>query len=167
MRLLIRIAFALIFLCLAALNTFASGGSSAPKYILNFNTEHFRKFNKDFLNLLGNEIFARAVSPSAKRAAESHGHICSCQILDLKSRNYQYQHVVLLAEKTNNGSAGDFEQAKAHIAKEKKHLRKMFFDRITVISEQQGAGSCQEMYFKLKTSDSRLQLLEILNADTY
>ncbi len=95
----------------------------------------------------------------------SSGRICSCQILDLESSNYNHQHVVLLAEKANYGNSNDLNIARSHIEKEKKHLRQMFYDKIKTLSEIHQTGSCKALYYQLKTADSQLQLYEILDAD--
>lgn len=91
--------------------------------------------------------------------------ICSCQILNMESSNYDHRYVVLLAEKANSGKASDFRKAKNRIQKEKKRLREMFYDRIQVVTEIETSGSCKSMFFRLKTANDRLQLYEILNAD--
>jgi hypothetical protein len=41
----------------------------------------------------------------------------------------------------------------------------MFYDKIEVVSEMQGMGSCKEMFYRLRTADENLRLYEILNAD--
>jgi hypothetical protein len=71
----------------------------------------------------------------------------------------------LLAEKKNDGSRTAYAIAKNRIQKEKKHLKKMFYDKIEVVSEMQGMGSCKEMFYRLRTADENLRLYEILNAD--
>ena len=103
---------------------------------------------------------------SAEETSVSSGKICSCQVLNLESSNYNHRYVVLLAEKKNDGSSLAFEQAKSRIQKEKKHLKKMFYDKVKVVAEMQGIGSCKAMFFQLRTADSNMQLYEILNADT-
>lgn len=126
-----------------------------------YQIEHIDAFLSTSLNEL-------TVSPSGEQLADRKGRtarICSCQILDLASSNYSEQRVVLLAEKTSQGSAKDYVLARKHLQKEKKHLKAMFYDKVKVVAETQGAGSCKSFYFKLKTADSRLQLYEILDAD--
>ena len=95
----------------------------------------------------------------------STGKICSCQVLNLESSNFDHRFVVLLAEKKNDGTRSAYTIAKNRIQKEKKHLKQMFYDKIEVVSEKQAAGSCKEMFYRLKTADVSLQLYEILNAD--
>jgi len=102
---------------------------------------------------------------SPEEVSNSAGRICSCQILNLESANYDHRYVVLLAEKTNDGSSAVYAAAKNRIAKEKKQLKQMFYDRVKVVAEMQGTGSCKSMFFRLRAADSQLQLYEILNAD--
>ncbi|MDP9040943.1 MAG: hypothetical protein M3N30_03115 [Bacteroidota bacterium] len=102
---------------------------------------------------------------SSEEALSASGRICSCQILNLESSNYDHRYVVLLAEKKTNGKTTAYTIAKNRIQKEKKHLKHMFYDRVQVIAEMQGTGSCHSMFIRLKTADRNLQLYEILNAD--
>ena len=106
------------------------------------------------------------VPPSVKDVkAASGGRICFCQILNLGSSNYDHRLVVLLAEKTNDGSPSVFSVAKSRIQKEKKYLKQMFYEKVKVVAEMQGTGSCKSMFYQLRSADSHLQLYEILNAD--
>jgi hypothetical protein len=142
-------------------------------------------FQKNFPSLMRNDIittldsilskFSNVVSVKKNSSGSlvemkdiSHsGMICSCQILNLESTNYDHRFVVLLAEKTSKGVPSDFTIAKNRILTEKKHLKEMFYNKVKLIAEMQGTGSCQSMYFRLKTADSKLQLYEILNADIH
>ena len=103
--------------------------------------------------------------PNSEEESSSTGKICSCQVLNLESSNFDHRYVVLLAEKKNDGSGAAYSIAKNRIQKEKKHLKQMFYDKIKVVSETQGTGSCKEMFYRLKSANVRLQLYEILNAD--
>jgi len=91
--------------------------------------------------------------------------ICSCQVLNLESSNYDHRSVVLLSEKTNDGTPAAYSAAKSRLLKEKRHLKKMFYDKVKVIAEFQGAGSCKSMFLRLHTTNKNLQLYEILSAD--
>jgi len=102
---------------------------------------------------------------TSDEANSSTEKICSCQVLNLASSNYDHRFVVLLAEKKNDGTGTAFAMAKNRIQKEKKHLKQMFYDKIQVVSEMQGAGSCKAMFYRLRKADMSLQLYEILNAD--
>jgi len=92
--------------------------------------------------------------------------ICSCQILDLQSNNYQYSHMAVLAEKTNYGdfSAGVV-TARQAIEKEKKHLRLLFFDRMKVVDRVNEAMDCRSLFAKLKLQDNSLVMYDVLDAD--
>jgi len=166
MRPLIRIAFAIIFLCFTALNLFAGTGSVKPVRAVTIQFDQIMELNT-MLSTSLTVLTNKKSGPDSVESAESGGRICSCQILDLESSNYNHQHVVLLAEKTNNGNSSDYYIARNRIQKEKKHLRTMFYDKVKLVSETEGTGSCKSMYFRLKTADSLLQLYEILNADIY
>lgn len=165
MRPLIRIAFTLLFLCLAIMDVFGGSGSSKP-----VSPSVFQIHNLVTMDSL---ITVRGILISVKKSSDvspaevsnSTGRICSCQILNLESSNYNYRYVVLLAEKTNDGSGTAFALARNRLQKEKKHLKQMFYDKIKVVSEMQGTGSCNSMFYQLRTADSNLQLYEILNAD--
>jgi hypothetical protein len=165
MRPLIRIAFTLFFLCLAALNVFGDGRSPGPVIPASFHY-HYIKTPDSLLSVLVTVIPAnKNPEPSPDEASVSRGRICSCQILNLESSNYDHRYVVLLAEKTNDESTAAFNAAKNRIRKERKRLKEMFYDKIKTVAELHGTGSCKSMFFRLKTADSHLQLYEILNAD--
>ena len=165
MRPLIRLSYTLAFLCFAALNVFAGTGSVRPVNPIAFRLSHIVKLDS-VLSASVSVISVEKASPSSMdKAAESSSRICSCQILNLESSNYDHRYVVLLAEKTNDGSSSAYNVAKNRIQKEKKHLKQMFYDKVKVIGEMQGTGSCKAMFFRLRSADSHLQLYEILNAD--
>lgn len=73
--------------------------------------------------------------------------------------------MVLLAEKTNDGSSSVYKLAKNRIQKEKKQLKKLFYDKVEVVDEIQGTGSCKSMFYQLSSANGNLKLYEILNAD--
>jgi len=102
---------------------------------------------------------------NSEETNSSEEKICSCQVLNLESSNFDHRYVVLLAEKKNDGTGTAYTIAKNRIQKEKKHLKQMFYDKIKVVSEKQGTGSCKEMFYRLRKADVSLQLYEILNAD--
>ena len=102
----------------------------------------------------------------SKEKNKGAGKICSCQILNLKSANYDHQHVALFAERTNDGNySAESHAAKSVIEKEKKRLRSLFYDRLDVVSKISEATDCGTLYFKLKFADQSIVLYDILNAD--
>jgi hypothetical protein len=162
---LIRTTLFLLFLCLIASDVFAGTGSVRPVRPFSFHFKNLSKLDSflkarvSVLSLHKKSVYSPEVAPS------STGRICSCQVLNLESSNYDHRYVVLLAEKSNDGSELAYSIAKNRIQKEKRHLKQMFYDKIKVVSEMQGTGSCKSMYFRLRTADKNLQLYEILNAD--
>jgi hypothetical protein len=164
MRPLIPFATTIFFICLSATNLIAGNGSAKP-----VNTIGLRTYQIEHINaFLSTNLKDLTADPSGEQSADHKGRtarICSCQILDLASSNYSERRVVLLAEKTSQGSSRDYVMARKHLQKEKKHLKEMFYDKVKVVAESQSVGSCKSFYFKLKTADSRLQLYEILDAD--
>jgi len=70
-----------------------------------------------------------------------------------------------LSEKKTDGSDAGFKATRKSILKERKQLKKLFYDKVKLVAEMQGKGSCKSMYFRLRTADHQLQLYEILNAE--
>ena len=127
---LIRLAAALILLCLAALSVMACPRSSNP--IQAFSCNH-RQIGK-LINLLpdsGISLIPEKNSGSvSENSSATEVRICSCQVLNLQSSNHDHRYVVLLAEKTNDKSSAGFKAARNRIEKEKKKLKlneKIFF----------------------------------------
>jgi hypothetical protein len=167
MRPLIRIVFVLVILCFSASASFAGTESVRPVRPRSFSLKNIVRLNS-FLSDSVSVISANKISGSVPQAStESAGRICSCQILNLGSSNYDHRYVVLLAEKTNDGSSAAYGVAKNRIQKEKKQLKHLFYDKVKVVAEMQGTGSCKSMFYRLRNADSHLQLYEILNADIH
>jgi len=146
------------------MNLVAGRGSAKPVHTLQLRMDQIQQLD----HLLSTNLVVQTIGNPVNVSAEEKNttvRICSCQILDLESSNYNQQRVVLLAEKTGHGGSKDFTVARNHIQKEKKHLKQLFYDKVKLVAETQGTGSCRSLYFKLKTADSRLQLYEILDAD--
>ena len=91
--------------------------------------------------------------------------ICSCQILDMKSTNYDHRHVAVFAEKTFHGDSQDYQVAHSALEKEKKQLKKLFYDKLEVVSAHAEQTDCKTLYIKLKYADQSLVIYEVLNAD--
>ena len=110
-------------------------------------------------------------SPLTTASAVAHhkvAKICSCQILNLQSSNYQHNKVAVFAEKTNNGSfSSDSKAAKGTIEKEKKHLKQLFYDKLEVVNHIAENTDCKSLYLKLKKKDNALVMYDILDADNF
>ena len=92
--------------------------------------------------------------------------ICSCQILNMESANYQHRNVAVFAEKTNHGNySADYRIAKDVIEKEKKHLKRLFYDKLKVVNHIAQSSDCKSLYIKLKEADRSLVMYDILDAD--
>jgi hypothetical protein len=175
---LIRIFFILLFLSLSVIHAFAGNGSAMPFYHFSGNQKQIRN-SSDIIRTVDSFLsvsltVSKISSPAGMNApgatashetTSSRGRICSCQILNLSSSNFDHRHMALLAEKTDHGTASDFSAAKNSIEKEKKQLKKMFYDKVKLVSESAATGSCKALYVRLKSGDSNLELYEILNAD--
>ena len=162
---LIRFAAALILLSLAALSVLASPNSSSPA---KGRVLHIRQIKKLYDFLPDSMFFLstdKKAGPLNKKSGVVGDRICSCQVLNLESSNYDHRFVVLLAEKTNDGTGAGFKTARKRIQKEKKQMKELFYDKVKLVAELNGIGSCKSMYFRLRMADSNLQLYEILNAD--
>jgi hypothetical protein len=165
MRPLNRTFCCLFFLCSLTHSGIAGDGVVRPVCSFTFQLNQIRKLD----SVLEYRVSEKSVTEQFMHSAEGNSaigvKICSCQILNLESTNYNHRYVVLLAEKTNDGHSSAFTIAKNRIRKEKKHLKNLFYDKVRVVAELQGAGSCKSMFYKLRLTDRNLQLYEILNAD--
>ena len=131
----------------------ASPGSLSPK-------THFSYVIKHSLKKLD-----ALISHSAK-TGNTGAKICSCQILEMKSSNYEHKNMAVFAEKTNYGNfSSDFSIAKDVIEKEKKHIRKFFYDKVKVLDQVSEATDCKSLYVKMKGADESLVMYDILDAD--
>jgi hypothetical protein len=165
MRPFIRISAICFLFCVTTLKLIAAPATAEPLKSLKFKINQIRWLNY-FLSGSGNAKAGNRHLTNSSENSSTTVRICSCQIVDLESSNYDHRHVALLAEKTNYGSNSDFIITRNRIEKEKKHLKKMFYDKIKLITEIHQSVSCKSLYFKLRTADSQLQLYEILNADS-
>lgn len=170
---LIRIVFALLFLSLVFIHSFAGNGSVRPvnhltenSAVVIHNVDSFLSVSIVFSEIPSAEVERNLPSsPKESEEASSRTRICSCQILNLESSNYDHRHIAIFAEKANHGSSSDIRAAKNRIEKEKKQLKHMFYDKVNVVAEITAVGSCHSMYVQLKRGDRSLQIYEILNAD--
>lgn len=160
-----RIFCCLFFSCLLTVNGIAGIGSVRPVRSFSFKPDQIKNLD----SALEFRVTERSVTEQLKHSVEENSSIavkvCSCQILNMESKNYNHRYVVLLAEKTNDGHSSAFTIARNRIRKEKKQLKNLFYDKVKVVAELQGTGSCKSMFYKLRMVDRNLQLYEILNAD--
>jgi hypothetical protein len=108
---------------------------------------------------------ANDLLPAEGNQATTVAKICSCQILDMKSSNYNHRHVAVFAEKTYHGDEQDFQVTHTALEKEKKQLKKLFYDKLEVVSAHADQTDCKSLYVKLKYADQNLVIYEVLNAD--
>ena len=135
-------------------NLFAGALSPRPIFL----------FHKKLLATVKN---ADANANLSRNTVNSGRKICSCQILNLHSANYQHNNVAVFAEKTNHGHiSSDFGIAKGMIEKEKKHLKLFFYDKLTVLDHLTETTDCKSLYIRLKSTDQSLVMYDILDADT-
>jgi hypothetical protein len=150
----------LLILTLVTTTVFANNGNDgttttpAPRRIMS-NAFLFTESVKGYTDMfVKNERSATALK------------VCSCQILNVSSNNEEAQQVVVLAEKTNNGNiSSDLRVAGATIETAKKQMKGQFYNSVKVVSKQQAALPCAEMYNQLKIQNGNMKLYEILDAD--
>jgi hypothetical protein len=92
--------------------------------------------------------------------------ICSCQILNLQSNNYQQSDMAIFAERSSQGHFGsDLSIARKTIEREKKHMKSLFYDKLSVLDQVSEPTDCKSLYLKLKMKNNALVIYDILNAD--
>jgi len=107
-----------------------------------------------------------AIAATSNKTGKTGVKICSCQILEMKSNNFEHKNVAVFAEKTNLGKfSSDFDIAKDVIEKEKKHIRLLFYDKVKVVNRVTEATDCKSLYIKMKDADQSLVMYDILDAD--
>lgn len=91
--------------------------------------------------------------------------VCACQILNLRSNNQYLENAVVFAESTSLNGQTDFAQASNRLEKEKRHLKMLFFTKISVVAKTTAATDCNTLFMQLKKRNDRLIKYEVLNAD--
>jgi hypothetical protein len=92
--------------------------------------------------------------------------ICSCQIMNLQSNNYNNRDIAVFAERSSKGDLpSDIGIAKKTIEKEKKHMKMLFYDKLIVVDRISEATDCRSLYVKLKMKNNLLVIYDILDAD--
>lgn len=171
MNLFTRLVFVMATITLSC-NSFAGTGAVTP------HTTTASRFNSQIVaidSLIRTAYATRNVNPffDVREAAPASPsgwfakgtHFCSCQIMHLSSSNYDHQAMAVFAEKTNRGEGTEFAEAKSRIEKEKKKLKKQFYDKVTVVAEMTAPVSCEVLYKQLKNNDQSLQVFDMLDAD--
>jgi len=139
----------LLFVLMACSHTvLANDGHAGP-----FTSNGFKASVKTFNAM--NEV--NEVNAAAK--------VCACQILNLRSNNQYLENAVVFAESTSVNGQTDFAQASNRLEKEKRHLKMLFFTRISVVAKTTAATDCNTLFMQLKKRNDRLIKYEVLNAD--
>jgi hypothetical protein len=162
---LIRTSIALISFWSLSMNSFAGTITIRPVKSPIICNSFIPKLDSFLSSVISPTPVEKENGVTENETTHPSSRICSCQILNLASSNYDHRAVVLLSEKTYDGTPAAYSAAKTRLLKEKKHMKKMFYDKVKVIAEFQGAGSCKSMFLRLQTTNDNLQLYEILNAD--
>jgi hypothetical protein len=153
MRCLNRTRFLALFLIMMTNQLLAGDGSLKPE----------TRFSNSFAGLVKK---LDAITATSKKTGKTGVKICSCQILEMKSNNFEHKNVAVFAEKTNFGKfSADYGIAKEVIEKEKKHIRLLFYDKVKVVNKVTEATDCKSLYIKMKDADQSLVIYGILDAD--
>jgi len=163
-----------LFVVVVSNNSFANTDAATPhsNIVSHFNSSVIAVdaiVRSAYANRTVNPFFAAPVAPATVEIESGWfakgTHFCSCQILHMSSSNYDHQEMAVFAEKTNRGEGTEFAEAKSRIEKEKKKLKKQFYDKVTVVAEMTAPVSCQSLYRRLKTQNESLQVFDMLDAD--
>ena len=147
--------------CLLALSTTVKAGDDAL-YPKTFNSGLFASQYKQLKAQVDLAFDANEASKKPKTSLK----VCACQILDLESKNFEHSNVALLSEKTNYGDiSSDLDAAKEVLESEKKHLNKLFFTKMKVVSKTQDATDCATLARKLKSDNTDLKVYDVIDAD--
>jgi hypothetical protein len=114
---------------------------------------------------MSNGFKASVKTFNAMNEINAGAKVCACQILNLRSNNQYLENAVVFAESTSLNGQTDFEQASIRLEKEKRHLRMLFFNKISVVAKTSAATDCNTLFLQLKKRNDRLIKYEVLNAD--
>jgi hypothetical protein len=155
MQLLIRTLFVFVFCISGFTALFASDSSIRP----------VSRFPKDFFTSV-KKLDIRFHQADHKVNKGEVVKICSCQILNLQSKNYHQNDMGVFAERSSQGQlSSDLSITKKFIDREKKHLRLLFYDKLKVVNSFSEPTDCKSLYLKLKLINSSLVIYDILDAD--
>jgi len=147
--------------CLLALSTTVKAGDDAL-YPKTFNSGLFASQYKQ----LKAQVDLAFDANEASKKPKTNLKVCACQILDLESKNFEHSNVAILSEKTNYGDiSSDLDAAKEVLESEKKHLNKLFFTKMKVVSKTQDATDCSTLARKLKSDNTELKVYDVIDAD--
>jgi hypothetical protein len=142
-----------LVVCLTVNNVFGNEGSATPT------PSRILSNNFLFAAKSYNELFV-------KKETATSSKVCSCQILNVKSNNEELENVAVFAQKTNNGDiSADLNAANATIEMAKKQMKGQFYSSVKVVSKQQVAIPCSELYKQLKNQNQTIKMYDILDAD--
>src|SRR5580765_4353912 len=123
---LIRTSITLICFWSLSTSSFARTMSIRPVKSPIINNDFIPKLDSFLCSVVSPMPVEKDNGTSENENTHPSSRICSCQVLNLESSNYNHRSVVLLSEKTYDGTAAAYSAAKSRLIKEKKHLKKMF-----------------------------------------
>jgi hypothetical protein len=92
--------------------------------------------------------------------------ICSCQLMNVKTNQFETQLVGIFAEKTLEGKTNsNYKLMNSFIQRESIYFRIAFTRSAEVKEEVRSATDCLSLYNKLKAGNSRLKMYNILDVD--
>jgi hypothetical protein len=154
------LTLAMVFLCATVSSLHANEAAASP---VQFNLKSFIKASVEFVN---KETMNADMLLQKLMNEKNTAKVCVCEIMELKSNNYQFQNVAVLSEKTNNGDlSADYKTASKLLSKERKHMKNFFFDVIKVTEKFTAATDCVSLYLTLRKGAVDLKLYDILDAD--
>jgi hypothetical protein len=92
--------------------------------------------------------------------------VCACQILRVSSKNENEILIAVFAQGTNNGDlSANFASAASVVEKEKKHLKGMFYDKITTAEQVTAPTKCSQLYKNIQGKYDHVKMYDVLDAD--
>lgn len=92
--------------------------------------------------------------------------ICSCRLMDVQTSRYEKELVGIFAEMMPEGKmTSNYRLMDELIRRETVYFRIVFAKSAEVRETFRSATDCRSLYFRLKATNSRLRLYNILDAD--
>ena len=92
--------------------------------------------------------------------------VCACQIMRVSSKNENETLIAVFAQGTNNGDlSANFAAASSVVEKEKKHLKGLFYDKITTTENATAPTACSQMYKNIQNKYANVKIYDVLDAD--